>query len=1113
MHRVKNTICRARAVRHEEVELSGTLRTEQTAGTSGKLQEQPARGASGTPNVETHRQLDVRRLDVSTMKPVRHFQLLRVRLLVVDGTAEYVRILEVHADSSLPAASLGTSPEPCRPGEADVNIFMRLLLVGLFAALPAVAVAQSPGTGSILVVVVDQTGGVVTGATVTVINSATGAAREVVSGQDGSARIAALSLTGSYTITVTKTGFTAEDVHRLTLRAGEIATVKVTLVATGGKTDVVVYGTAQGVRADAQIGRSLDAPIIDETPILGRKVTTLPLFNAAFRQGKGTGDLFVNATYFVTASGSRRTTTYMLDGANNDEAWGRQTMLATVPVGAIEEVSVLSNAFSAEFGWTSGPAMNIVTKTGTNVVKGEGLFMMRPGGLQATTFSSDRFCAPAVVTCTTPATLTAINPADVPDALNQFSGSIGVPLVKDRTFLFATADYTRQDRTTFLSTALPAFVLPPDGSLDYVGHYRQQLLNVRVDHKVSPSQTVMVRANVDRFYDTNPNDAVGGTSAPTVARKYARRSWSTQVNHTGVLGPNLLNEVRFAFLNGDPVTRWESQALSTTYTRTGAVPFTIGESRLADLFGRQEQLSDTLSWSRGRHYLRFGGSLTRHSSGGTGNEPGTAVLGTFTFLSTTTKPFDQLTLADVQQYSQPISYGITSYNLGQWLATVFAQDSFRPSKDFTLDLGLRYDRQTLTDATKNLAPRVGFGWHPKGDSRLAIRGGYGMYYTQIRSNAVAGTLTGGLDGLTTYTATPGQLGFPTCLTGSCLPLTFDPRTLPPAQQPARNITILAGQRDFYRSQFASYGLNFDLLPNYPDEFINPRSQVMSIGAEREIVRGLFAGADYVRQHWTNLDRSVDLNAASPFDRTSPGQSRSVAAANATRPIAPVNGGVRSVNVLMNFGVADYGGVQTHVSYRGSRVYAALSYTLSKATNTTEPDGNGVAPNDSNIMRLGEQERGSSVLDQRHRAVITFSYALPYNLTAGTVTQLASARPFNATTGIDNNGDGANNDRPVIDGAVVGKSAFRGTGTQDVSLFLEGRLHAARRTILLRLEGFNLFNHANILGRAQTVFGDTGTPNPTFGQVASVAAGATNAIPTLANIDPPRMFQFQVRYIF
>lgn len=507
-------------------------------------------------------------------------------------------------------------------------------------------------------------------------------------------------------------------------------------------------------------------------------------------------------------------------------------------------------------------------------------------------------------------------------------------------------------------------------------------------------------------------------------------------------------------------------------------------------------------------------ALNSSCKSGTGSEPGTAILGTFTFKGTTTRPFDQLTLADVQQYTQPINFGISSYELPQWLLTGFVQDSIHLRPDLTVDLGLRYDRQTLTDATKNFAPRVGFGWHPGGAARLSIRGGYGMYYTQIRSNAVAGYLVNGLDGLTTYTATPGQFGFPTCLVGSCLPLSFDPKTLPASQLPARDITIIAGKRSFYEAQFAKYGLNFDLLPNYPDKLVNPRSQVVSIGVEHELIKGLVVGTDYVHQHWTRLDRTVDLNAPSVFDRTAPGQVRTVAAANLTRPILPKNGGVRQVNTIMNLGVADYDGLQTQISYRGnSRMYASLSYTLSKATNIFEPDGNGIGPNESNIARLGEVERGPSVVDQRHRAVLTFSYRFPFNITAGTLSQFASSRPFNATTGVDNNGDGANNDRPVIDGKVISKSAFRGTPTSEVALFIEDRIRTSERTaILLRLEGFNLFNHGNYLGRGQTIYGDTGTPNPTFGQLAAVGT-TTNALPAFANVDPPRMFQVQVRFIF
>jgi len=575
---------------------------------------------------------------------------------------------------------------------------LQLLLIAVFAFIATFIVvpvnAQSPNTASMIVVVVDQNGAVVPGARVSVVNTATGAGREAISGTDGRSTFSALSLTGTYTVGVSRQGFGNEELKDITLRSGETATLKVKLVVGSEKAEVTVYGTAEGVRSDPQIGRRLDNPQIDETPILGRKASAVPLLNSAFRQGKGTGDLFVNQTYFITGAGSRRTTTTTLDGANNDEGWGRQTMIATLPLGAIQEMTVLSNAFSSEFGWTSGPALNIVTKSGTNGFHGEGLFMGRPGGMQAKTFSTKNFCPPSVASCTTPTTLVAINPVDIPDALSQVSGSFGGPIVKDKTFFFATADYTRQNRTTFLSSALPAFVLPADGNLAYTGHYRQFLFDGRMDHKLTPNQTLMVRFNVDRFDDDNPQDAVGGTNAPSVARRYARRSWTAQVNHTTVISPSLLNEARFAYLNGDPVTLWEAQTLSTTYTRAGTVPFTIGQSRASDLWGHQFQFSDTLSWSRGKHYLRFGGSLVHHTSGGTGSEPGTAILGTFTFKNTTTAPFGSLTLADVQNYTQPINFGISSYELPQCLNAGFVQDSIHVSRNLTVDLGLSYDRQT-----------------------------------------------------------------------------------------------------------------------------------------------------------------------------------------------------------------------------------------------------------------------------------------------------------------------------------------------------------------------------------------------------------------------------------
>lgn len=971
-----------------------------------------------------------------------------------------------------------------------------LFIASVLCAAPSFA--QSPNTSTIIVVAADASGAVVRDAAVTVSNAQTGTRREAKTGTEGSATIAALPLTGTYSISVSKPGFAADDVNDVVLRAGETATVRVRLNVAAADSQVTVYGTAEGVRADPQLGQRLDPETIEETPVLGRKITALPLLNAAFRPAKGTGDLFVNAVFFVTGAGGRRQPAVTIDGATNDDPWGRQTMMATVPLSAVQEMTVLSNAFSAEFGWTSGAAVNIVTRAGTNTTHGKALFLGRPGGMQAESLGTDGQCPESIPTCVDPTVngqpVDLLSP-DIPDALAQFSGALGGAIARDKTHYFAALDYSHQDRTAPITSPLV-----PSGTT-FVGHFRQVLANGRVDHRLSSSHSLMGRVNIDRFYDTNPQDVVSGNTLPSAGREFTRHTWSAQVNETAILGPSMLNEARFEYLNGDPITNFDPVQPSTQYTRSGAAPFTIGESRYAHIFSRQAQLSDTLTWTKGRHYVRIGGSLARASSGGDGTEFGSPfVLGQFTVLSTTTKPFDEITLADVQSYTQGFNFGVGSYAERQWLFAASAQDSYRVRDDLTLDLGLRYDRQTFSDAVRNFAPRVGFGWNPNGDAKTAVRGGYGLYWTQIRSNLAANFELNGPFGIGSYTASPGQTGFPACLT--CAPVAFDPNAAA-STLPARNVTIRPGRADDYTQAFAQFGVDFSNVPNYPDALVNPRSHVASIGIEREVARNVIVSADYVHQHMSDLDRTVDLNAPSPFDRTAPGQVRSTAAADATRPIVPVNGGFRQINAIMNLGLADYDALQTMVSYRGKgKLQGSVSYTLSKATNTTEPDGNGINPNDANIARLGEQERGPSLLDQRHRAVLSLTYRVLPDVIAGTVTQIASARPINATTGVDNNGDRGNNDRPVIEGAVVSKSSFRGSVQSDVAVFGEGRLPLANRNFSLRVEVFNLFNHPNVLGRNAT-FGDTGAPLATFGR----------ALAGLANIDPPRMVQFQVKYEF
>ena len=95
-----------------------------------------------------------------------------------------------------------------------------------------------------------------------------------------------------------------------------------------------------------------------------------------------------------------------------------------------------------------------------------------------------------------------------------------------------------------------------------------------------------------------------------------------------------------------------------------------------------------------------------------------------------------------------------------------------------------------------------------------MRGGYGLYWTQLRSNLAANFTLNGPEGIGSYTASPGQTGFPACLT--CTPVVFDPNAAA-STLPARNVTIRPGERDFYTLEFARYGVDFSRLPVYPDE--------------------------------------------------------------------------------------------------------------------------------------------------------------------------------------------------------------------------------------------------------------------------------------------------------
>ena len=215
----------------------------------------------------------------------------------------------------------------------------------------------------------DQVGSAITGATVTVRNPSTAFSRTASTDATGNFSFAGIPLTGRYVVSVSAPQFKTVEKSDIQLRAASTATVDFSLDVAGDKTEVNVYSTSESLPTESnQVSMRLDLTKIQDTPILNNKITSLPLLNSSVRPSQTTGDLFLNETLYVINGNGRRQTTYQLDNTDADDSWGRQTMFAAVPFSVVQEFTVYTNASSAEWGRNAGTAVNLVSKSGTNLL-------------------------------------------------------------------------------------------------------------------------------------------------------------------------------------------------------------------------------------------------------------------------------------------------------------------------------------------------------------------------------------------------------------------------------------------------------------------------------------------------------------------------------------------------------------------------------------------------------------------------------------------------------------------------------------------------------------------------------------------------------------------------
>jgi hypothetical protein len=261
---------------------------------------------------------------------------------------------------------------------------MRSGIVLLLSLSSIPLLAQTPDTATLEGTVADATQAAVPGAQIVLTNELTGFVRQTLSDRVGRFSLGGLPVAGRYSVSATKEDFATATADHISMAGGSSAILRLTLRVAGEISTISVKGTADDLRVDQpQLGIHLTEQQMQETPLLGRRITYLPLLDAANRPAINQGDIFMNENLITTNGAGRRQAWFEVDGANSDDMWGRQTIFTNIPLMAVDEMAVLTSGFSAEYGASTGSVINIVTRSGGDKLHGQVLELWRPAATEA----------------------------------------------------------------------------------------------------------------------------------------------------------------------------------------------------------------------------------------------------------------------------------------------------------------------------------------------------------------------------------------------------------------------------------------------------------------------------------------------------------------------------------------------------------------------------------------------------------------------------------------------------------------------------------------------------------------------------------------------------------
>lgn len=897
----------------------------------------------------------------------------------------------------------------------------KVVMVTLILAVFCTIVTAQVPTGEVNGIVTDPHDAVVANAHVIAVSKSQGISRETSTNSDGLYVFPNLPA-GNYDLKIDASGFAPLEFKGVVVQVGRATTLDAKLQVAGvGTTINVSEGAGEIELTQSMIQGEITSATIQSIPLNGRNFLELAYLIPGNRPAPNFDPTKTNTLEVSSAGGFGRGGNITVDGGdNNDEVVGGT--LANFPQDSIQEFQIATGRFTSEVGRSGNSIINVVTKSGGNDLHGSAFFYERDRYLQGLPATFDRSLA-------TP-----------PFHREQFGGSAGGPIARDKAWWFGSVEYRYQDAS--IQTGTRDFTSDQIINTSASAPLRDLLISTRLDDQLTARNSLMVRYSFNRSTDVAPASLSQPSPLITAAERQdsLNRFHSIAAGLTTTISPTKANNFSFhfdnffnnlpAFTQNAPTTNPAGLASTNELLfpeLADGANFNLPQATYLD----RVQLRDAYSWTLGKHALKLGGELQHYTAHGIINVFGT---GTIILVSNFGSDIGDLNgdgvvddrdipIAVALKSSAPVS-PVPIPHLGNNYLAGYAQDDWRIRPNLTLNLGLRWEYDTdllgndsshgpcpnLTSLPaqpcvwlanvidlrhntdkKSFGPRVGFAYDPFGKGKTVLRGGYGIYYDRIILEAPslervqdnrALTVTPFAGSSCTFPGDPNPPDLGTCFAFGHIPgVGFAPGS-PTLANP-------------FSGPHQTGGVGLIVLS--PDSH-HPVFQQFSLGLQQQLGSNWLVSADglHVFGNKQLIGQLLRNTTSTSPDVACPGNNVPCVVTD------PLTGISDNVTVLGSFAKSWYDGLIVSVQHKPTKIgrfsyLYNINYTYSKTLDYSDDDQltNSNADEQVNLIEGTSglaKEKGYASSDERHRLTLFGQLQMPWDFSFSPIYTFGSGVP-------------------------------------------------------------------------------------------------------------------------